>query len=128
LIGLSPAYYISRFTDEFTPSDVAGSLNDIAAMGYGGFQLEVFHRRNLKLWLEGGSQRVRQRADDLNLKPTQFVAHFMLAAFANPQNLNSGLNAAGYRGPYDIEIVCRPEAVRQQYSEGRAFVERLLSK
>ena len=38
----------------------------------------------------------------------------------------SGLTAAGYRGYFDIEIVCRPEAVRQQYSEGRAFIEKLL--
>jgi len=110
LIGLSPAYFISRFTDEFTPSDVAGSLNDIAAMGYSGFQLEVYHRRNLELWLEGGSQRVRQRADDLNLKPTQFVAHFMLAAFANPENLNSDLGLTEM--PAVLDIVSHFEACR----------------
>ncbi|CAB1060197.1 hypothetical protein D1BOALGB6SA_4962 [Olavius sp. associated proteobacterium Delta 1] len=37
------------------------------------------------------------------------------------------LNAAGYRGSFDIEIVCQPEAVRQQYSEGRMFIEKLLN-
>jgi len=278
LIGVSPAYYISRFTDEFTPSDVANCLADISQMGFSGFQLEVYHRKNLKLWLDGGSALVRQRADDLNLMPTQFVAHFMLAAFADPENLMSdlgleampavldvvshfetcrfitvplgvfemprdtspqnfrtyysrcvekigrllkiveaagyrlaleimptaliggidgfmrlcdhlgtsslglnfdtghawaakenlylipaklgrqilgthlcdnfghenqslppgagsidwrriiaGLNAAGYRGSFDIEIVCQPEAVRQQYSEGRVFIEKLIN-
>jgi sugar phosphate isomerase/epimerase len=278
LIGLSPAYFISRFTDEFTPSDVAKGLTDICEMGFNGFQLEVYHRKNLNVWLDGGSEQILQRADDLGLKPTQFVAHFMLAAFANPENLISdlgleempvvldivsrfdacriitvplgvfethgdtssqnyseyysrcvekigsllemveaagyrlaleimpsaviggidgfmricdhldttslglnfdtghawaakenlylipaklgrqilgthlcdnfghenlslppgagsidwprivaGLNAAGYRGSFDIEIVCQPEAVRQQYSEGRAFIEKLLN-
>jgi len=278
VIGLSPAYFISRFTDEFTPSDVAAGLTQISEMGFNGFQLEVYHRRNLNLWMEGGSQEVRQRAEDLDLKPTQFVAHFMLAAFANPEDLMSdlglvemqsvidivghfeacriitvplggfetngdaaprdyrayfsrcvekigrllemveaagyrlaleimpsaliggidgfmrlcdhldtrslglnfdtghawaakenlylipaklgrqilgthlcdnfghenlslrpgagsidwprvmtGLNAAGYQGSYDIEIVCRPEAVRQQYSEGRSFIEKIIT-
>jgi sugar phosphate isomerase/epimerase len=102
LIGLSPAYFISRFTDEFTPSDVAAGLTEISEMGFSGFQLEVYHRRNIKLWLEGGSQEVRQRADDLNLKPTQFVAHFMLAAFANPENLISDLGLVEMQSVLDI--------------------------
>jgi hypothetical protein len=146
LIGLSPAYFISRYTDEFTPSDVARGLAEICGMGYGGFQLEVYHFKNLKLWLQGGARLVRQEADALGLKPTQFVAHFMLAAFENPDNLMSDLGLEempavldilshfeGCRiitvplGAFDIEIVCQPEVVRQQYNEGRDFIERLLN-
>jgi sugar phosphate isomerase/epimerase len=89
VIGVSPAYYISRFTDEFTPSDVAQALQDISEMGYGGFQLEVFHRRHLELWLKGGGRTVRQRAHDLGLAPTQFVAHFMIPAFSAPDALRT---------------------------------------
>jgi sugar phosphate isomerase/epimerase len=70
----------------------------------------VYHRRNLKLWLEGGSALVRQRADDLGLKPTQFVAHFMLAAFANSENLMSDLGLAEM--PAVLEIVSHFEACR----------------
>ena len=110
LIGLSPAYFISRFTDEFTPSDVAAGLTQISEMGFNGFQLEVYHRRNLKLWMEGGSQEVRQRAEDLDLKPTQFVAHFMLAAFANPENLMSDLGLEDM--PAVLDIVSHFEACR----------------
>lgn len=110
MIGLSPAYFISRFTDAFTPSDVADSLTDICEMGYTGFQLEVFHRRNLKSWLAGGSQLVRQRAQDLDLKPTQFVAHFMMAAFANPANLLSDLGLDEM--PAVLDIVNHFEACR----------------
>ena len=110
MIGLSPAYFISRFTDEFTPSDVTEGLTEISEMGYSGFQLEVYHRKNLKLWLEGGSAMVRQRADDLGLKPTQFVAHFMMAAFANPENLMSDLGPE--QMPAVLEIVSHFEACR----------------
>ena len=40
----------------------------------------------------------------------------------------SGLRASGYNGSFDIEIICMPEAVRQEYSQSRAFIEALLSQ
>jgi len=110
LIGVSPAYFISRYSNEFTPSEVAEGLAEIRQMGYEGFQLEVYHRRNIKLWLEGGTQLVSQRAHDLGLKPTQFVAHFMMAAFANSANLMSDLGLAEMEAVLDI--VSRFEACR----------------
>ena len=110
MIGLSPAYFISRFSDEFTPSDVAEGLAEIRQMGYDGFQLEVYHRRNLKQWLAGGGQLVRQTAEDLGLKPTQFVAHFMMAAFATPADLKSDLGLVEM--PAVLEIVSRFEDCR----------------
>jgi len=102
VIGVSPAYYISRFTDEFTPSDVVQALQDISEMGYGGFQLEVFHRRHLERWLKGGARTIRQHAVDLGLAPTQFVAHFMIPAFAAPEALLSDPGAAEMQAVLEI--------------------------
>jgi sugar phosphate isomerase/epimerase len=110
LIGVSPAYFISRFTDEFTPSDVAHGLQEIADMGYRGFQLEVYHHKNLTLWRQGGCQKVRQRATGLGLTPTQFVAHFMMAAFATPADLLSDYGLAEMQAV--LEIVNCFEACR----------------
>jgi len=110
LIGVSPAYFISRFTDEFTPADVAQGLQAISDMGYRGFQLEVFHHKHLKLWLEGGCQKVRKQANDLGLTPTQFIAHFMMKAFATPEGLLSDLGLAEMQAV--IEIVGQFEACR----------------
>ena len=39
----------------------------------------------------------------------------------------AGLKTADYRGSFDIEIACPREDVRQRYTEGRAFIESLLS-
>jgi sugar phosphate isomerase/epimerase len=39
----------------------------------------------------------------------------------------AGLKAAGYRGSFDIEIVCPEEDVRRQYTEGRTYIEGLLT-
>lgn len=89
MIGVSPAYFISRFSDRFTPSDVALGLAEIAALGYRGFQPEIFHRDMLGLWLDGGVRLVRDRSRDLGLAPTQFVAHFLMKAFENQKGLTS---------------------------------------
>jgi hypothetical protein len=90
LIGVSPAYFISRYSDRFTTAEVAKSLADIAKLGCNGFQLEVYHREMLGEWLNGGAQWVRQQSMDLDLAATQFVAHFMMNAFADMKSLNSG--------------------------------------
>ncbi len=110
MIGVSPAYFISRFTDEFTPSDVAHGLPEIADMAYRGFQLEVYHHKNLTLWRQGGCQKVRRRAADLGLAPTQFVAHFMMAAFATPADLLSDYGLEEMQAV--LEIVSCFEACR----------------
>lgn len=89
MIGVSPAYFISRFGDRFTPTDVARGLAEIAALGFRGFQPEVFHRDLLDLWLNGGARLVQERSGDLDLVPTQFVAHFLMKAFESPESLAS---------------------------------------
>jgi sugar phosphate isomerase/epimerase len=89
LIGVSPAYFRSRYSDRFTPAEVIDGLAEIADLGFQQFQPEVFHADNLTDWLNGGSQQVRQCASDLGLRPSQFVAHFMLHAFSNTSSVMS---------------------------------------
>ena len=83
MTGVSPAYFISRYTDRFTPADVSEGLVEISELGFQQFQLEIFHAENLTDWVNGGSARVRERSSDLGLRPSQFVAHFMLNAFSS---------------------------------------------
>jgi len=87
--GVSPAYFISRYTDRFTPADVSEGLIEIAELGFQQFQLEVFHAETLADWINSGSLQVRQRSGDLGLRPSQFVAHFMLNAFSNTASVMS---------------------------------------
>ena len=89
MTGVSPAYFISRYTDRFTPSDVCEGLAEISELGFQQFQLEVFHVENLADWVNSGSQQVRQCSDGLGLRPSQFVAHFMLNAFSNASSVMS---------------------------------------
>jgi sugar phosphate isomerase/epimerase len=92
MIGVSPAYFVSKFSNRFSPDDVAAGLEDLPALGFFGFQLEVFHRESLETWVRTGAAEIRRKSSDLGLKAHQFVAHFMLEGFADRQSLVS--NAA----------------------------------
>ena len=92
MIGVSPAYFVSKFSNRFSPDDVAAGLEDLPALGFFGFQLEVFHRESLETWARTGAAEIRRKSSDVGLKAHQFVAHFMLEDFADRQSLVS--NAA----------------------------------
>ncbi|HSM90777.1 MAG TPA: sugar phosphate isomerase/epimerase, partial [Desulfobacterales bacterium] len=40
--------------------------------------------------------------------------------------LVAALKACGYNGPWDIEIVCPPNSVAEEYGAGRRFIEALV--
>ena len=92
MMGVSPAYFVSKFSNRFSPADVAAGIEDLPALGFFGFQLEVFHRESLETWARTGAADIRIKSSDLGLKAHQFVAHFMLEGFADRQSLVS--NAA----------------------------------
>jgi sugar phosphate isomerase/epimerase len=103
VIGVSPAYFISRYSNRFTPEEVTGGLRELAEAGFQGFQLEVFHRETLEDWVGTGAALVRRAASDWGLKATQFVAHFMMEAFSNREKLFSDAGIAEM--PSVLEIV-----------------------
>jgi sugar phosphate isomerase/epimerase len=103
MIGVSPAYFVSKFSNRFSPDDVAAGLEDLPALGFFGFQLEVFHQGSLETWARTGAAEIRRKSSDLGLKAHQFVAHFMLEDFAERQRLV--LTAAVEKMKAVLEIV-----------------------
>jgi len=93
MFGVSPAYFLSRFTDRFTPADMAGSLPDLASCGFDAFQAEIFHGETLDEWLAGGASLVGCAGRDSGLACSQFVAHFLLHAFESPAAIASSWGA-----------------------------------
>jgi sugar phosphate isomerase/epimerase len=102
IIGVSPAYFISRFGNRFTPEEVAEGLRELAGIGFQGFQLEVYHRETLENWARSGALLVRKASRDLGLKAGHFVAHFMLEAFADPDSLLSSSGIDEMKGVLEI--------------------------
>ena len=110
MTGVSPAYFISRYGNRFTPEEVAAGLKELAEIGFQGFQLEVFHRDALERWVRSGAALVRRAAGDSGLQATQFVAHFMMETFSNRENLLSDAGLAEMKSV--LEIVQRYEECR----------------
>jgi sugar phosphate isomerase/epimerase len=89
MFGVSPAFVLSGWGEGFSPADYAEALDVLAELGFTSFQLEVYSPDRLGEWLSGGSTLVGARADSLGLCPSQFVAHFLLSAFASSKALQS---------------------------------------
>lgn len=87
--GVSPAYHISRYSDNFSPEEVAASLKDLTAMGFSAFQLEVFHPETLTDWTQRGIYMVARAAEKANIYPSQFVGHFLLHGFGSIEAIKS---------------------------------------
>lgn len=102
MIGVSPAYFISRYTDRFTANDIVKALPDIKAMGYDGFEPEIFHSDMITRWKDGGARNVHLAAEDNGLTPTQFVAHFLVKAFDTTVSLASPFGLVEIREVLDM--------------------------
>jgi sugar phosphate isomerase/epimerase len=104
MFGVSPAYFFSRYTTDFTVAQYAEGLDQLRLMGFGGFQLEVFKGERLTEWKDGAAA-LSARAAALGMTVTQFVAHFLLYATKDEESL---LSDRGYEDMKRVaEIVSR---------------------
>jgi sugar phosphate isomerase/epimerase len=94
LIGVSPAFYLSRCSNKFSFSDLINSLYWLSVKDFQAMQVEVFHPEQLKEWDDSNCKKLKKAADETNMKISQFVAHFLLNTFVSPESLSSeeGLN------------------------------------
>ncbi|MDP2791948.1 MAG: sugar phosphate isomerase/epimerase [Rectinemataceae bacterium] len=104
MFGVSPAYFFSRYTTDFTVAQYAEGLDQLKSMGFGGFQLEVFKAERIGEWLDG-ADALAARAAALGMTVSQFVAHFLLYATKDEVAL---LSDCGYEDmKHVVEIVSR---------------------
>ncbi len=99
MFGVSPAYFISRFSDRFTCRDIARCLPEIRASGFDAFQPEVFHPGDLDAWRSSGATLIGWAARASGLETSQTVGHCLLHAFESPAALASDF------GPVETEML-----------------------
>lgn len=87
MIGISPAFMISLLNKKFSITDYINLIPKIYETGFSGFQPEIFTKTDLDNWTEKKIKQLNQVAIDNNIKPTQFVGHYLLYMFSNEQNL-----------------------------------------
>ena len=89
MFGVSPAFVLSLYGKQFSVKDFCKALVVIKELGFTGFQPEIFIKEALPDWADSGSKTISNKAKELGLQATQFVAHFMMEYFSTPQGLNS---------------------------------------
>ena len=87
MFGVSPAFVFSRYGTGFGIAEFCQALEEVAALGFQGYQGEIFLDERLDEWQRGGARTVYDAGRSLGLKPTQFVAHFMLEYFSSPAQI-----------------------------------------
>jgi sugar phosphate isomerase/epimerase len=87
VIGVSPAFIVSLFGSGFSIGNFCEGLQIVRKLGFSAYQPEILVRTALPEWVHD-ARSVQRTASDLGLVPTQFVAHFMLEEFSNPEKLN----------------------------------------
>ncbi len=93
MIGVSPAFIFSLYGTGFSIGNFCEGLQFVSELGFSAYQPEILVETALPGWVHN-ARIVHRTASDLGLVPTQFVAHFMLEEFSNPEKLNprSGIN------------------------------------
>lgn len=85
--GVSPAFVVSRHGTGFSIDNFHAALEEIHRLGFTAFQPEIFTSEAVPAWEQGATGLARHAAD-LGLRPSQFVAHFLLEEFASPARLS----------------------------------------
>ena len=86
MIGVSPAFMVSLYGPGFSIRNFCEGLTLVRKLGFCGYQPEILVGTALPEWVRD-ARSVHRAASDLGLVPTQFVAHFMLGEFSNPEKL-----------------------------------------
>ncbi len=89
MIGVSPAYHISRCSDRFSFQDQIDSLPLLKQIGFGAMQIEIFHRDRMEEWSGENGRLLKKASLFSGIELSQFVAHFLMEVFTTPEGLAS---------------------------------------
>jgi len=89
IIGVSPAFMISLFSDGFTLDQVREGLRLLHSWGFRAMQLEIYHRDKFSEWNREAIKRINSDVEETGMSVSAFVAHFLLDTFSSGKNLSS---------------------------------------
>jgi len=88
MFGVSPAYFLSLFSPDFTLLQVREQLPAISALGFSHLELETFTRDQLQQWGPEEAEKTAAALESLDLQVSQFVCHHLLKHFSDPRSFN----------------------------------------
>ncbi|PKL08291.1 MAG: hypothetical protein CVV51_09670 [Spirochaetae bacterium HGW-Spirochaetae-7] len=117
MIGVSPAYFLSRHGPSFGPREIERSLPFLADSGYDSFQAEVVQETFLDAWNGRSSAEVNAQAGTLGLRCSAFVAHFLCESFSS---------MAALLEPFNEDSLKRALAIASSFTGNKVFAVPLL--
>ena len=92
MIGVSPAYYLSKYGEDFTINDVLQEVHILKELGFSAFQLEVTKRTYLKDWTRENLEKLAQECTKEHMQVSQVVAHFWIDNLSSVEGIQKGLD------------------------------------
>lgn len=91
-IGVSPAYFLSKFGEHFTVDELVGEVPRLKEMGFSQLQLEITHLEHLDDWDEAALHKLRTVCEEHGMSVSQLVVHFWIDAFADRGAIAMGID------------------------------------
>lgn len=92
MIGVSPAYFLSKYGDDFTIADLIKEIPLLKEQGFEAFQVEVTKRKYLKDWDSDSLDKLTKVCIKEQIQVSQVVAHFWIDDLSTLEGLQHGLN------------------------------------
>ncbi|MCY1150949.1 MAG: sugar phosphate isomerase/epimerase [Sphaerochaetaceae bacterium] len=77
MIGVSPSFFFSKYTTDFSIDDYIDGLSSLKKLGVESFQGEIYQKKRIEEWKDK-SYKLASISKSLNLKMNIFVAHFLI--------------------------------------------------
>lgn len=77
MLGVSPSFFFSKYTTDFSIFDYIDGLNDLKKLGFDCFQGEIFKKERIDEW-EENANILTNAYKEKGLQMSLFVAHFII--------------------------------------------------
>ncbi len=95
-IGVSPAYFVSKYGQAFTLGQVEHSLPELAELGFSGYQLELVSSHSISDWTDEALESLFVKSAGCRMEVSQFVAHFLMDTFSTEKKAASSEGYASF--------------------------------
>ncbi len=91
-IGVSPAYFLSKYGEHFSPTECIAEVPIIKQMGFDSMQLEITHVEHLNDWSSRQTAQLAAICEKHIVDISQLVAHFWIDNSTTPRDILQGFS------------------------------------
>lgn len=88
--GVSPAYFLSKYGEHFSPQECIAEVPLIKKMGFDSMQLEITYVQHLDDWKSSEISQLRAICEEHAVDISQLVAHFWIENSTTPMGILQG--------------------------------------